>query len=61
MYLLDEVGVEGDVFYGGGEVAAGVVHQAWEEGFLKLKSKQKYFAYKQWSERTGPQRLPKLK
>jgi hypothetical protein len=33
---LDEVGVEGDVFYGGGEVAAGVVHQAWEEGFLKL-------------------------
>lgn len=46
MYLLDEVGVEGDVFYGGGEVAAGVVHQAWEEGFLKLKSKQKYFAYK---------------
>ena len=46
MYLLDEVGVEGDVFYGGGEVAAGGGHQAWEEGFLKLKSKQKYFAYK---------------
>ena len=46
MYLLDEVGVEGDVFYGGGEVAAGGVHQAWEEGFLKLKSKQKYFAYR---------------
>ena len=43
MYLLDEVGVEGDVFYGGGEVVAGEVHQAVEGGFLKLKSKQKIF------------------
>lgn len=33
---LDEVGVEGDVFYGGGEVAAGEVHQAVEGDFLKL-------------------------
>ena len=43
MYLLDEVGVEGDVFYGGGEVAAGEVHQAVEGDFLKLKGKQKIF------------------